>query len=182
MAFRKREIIGLGFRARSGKDTVADYLVRTVGAKKIAFAEPLKDAAKVIFGWTDAHVYGDLKEVVDPFWGFTPRWALQKLGTEGVRNVIGADTWEKAGRRRIETCPQHVIVTDVRFHNEAQLIHDLGGELWRIDRPGLPPGQHASELAMESWTKWDRILVNNKGIEDLQSLALADFMSAVSRP
>lgn len=173
-----RRVIGLGFRARAGKDTVASVIARVHNASIIAFADPLKGAAKVIFGWTDKHVYGDLKEIVDPFWGFTPRWALQKLGTEAVREVIGQDVWERAARRRIEASVDHVIVTDVRFPNEAKMIKDLGGELWHIDRSCLPQATHVSETAMERWTQWDRVLRNNGTLADLEHQALAAFAEA----
>jgi len=147
-------------------------LVNQVGAKKMAFADPLKDAAKIIFSWTDEHVYGALKEVVDPYWGFTPRWALQKLGTEGVRDVIGKDTWVKSTRRRIEAClaeGQHVILTDVRFPEEARLVKELGGAVWLIQRDSLPElaaDAHPSETAMVFWD-FDRVIKNNGTLGEL---------------
>ena len=44
-------ILGLVGFASSGKDTVADYLVRNHNFNRIAFADPLKDAASIIFDW-----------------------------------------------------------------------------------------------------------------------------------
>ncbi len=175
---KKQRIVGLGFRAKSGKDATADALVREFGVVKMAFADPLKTCAKTIFGWTDAHVYGDLKEVVDPYWGFTPRWALQKLGTEGVRDVIGKDTWVKSARRRIENTLSApgvagVVFTDVRFPEEAALVKDLGGEVWHVYRASLGPlalDAHESEVAMLKYP-WDRVIENDGSLRDLEVLA-----------
>ncbi len=165
----KVTLVGLGYRMRSGKDTAADVLVRDFNFHRMAFADPLKEAAKIIFGWGDEHVHGQLKEVVDPFWGFSPRSALQRLGTERVRDVFGPDTWAKATERRIqEMLPRPVVLTDVRFPQEAALVKILGGELWCIDRPGLPGASHASETAMADFQGWDRVIVNDKSLGEFQ--------------
>lgn len=62
------KIIGLGFVARSGKDTIADYLVRQHGYRKSSFIENMKEACRIIFGFNERQLYGDLKEVVDGYW------------------------------------------------------------------------------------------------------------------
>ena len=66
-------IIGLGFKARSGKDTVADYLIENYGFKRLAFADALKEGCRHIFELNDEQLYGELKEVEDDYWGVTPR-------------------------------------------------------------------------------------------------------------
>ena len=53
-------IIGLGFKARSGKDCVADYLVGKYGFQKLSFADSLKGACKEIFHLSDEQLYGNL--------------------------------------------------------------------------------------------------------------------------
>ena len=167
-------LVGLGAKSRVGKDTVADYLADLYGFQKGAFAARLKEAAKIICSWTDRHVYGELKEVVDPFWGWTPRDFLQRLGTEGVRNVFGENTWVKATMFGIEDDLKlgypHVL-TDVRFPQEAAAILEAGGELWRIDRPGSETmstaGKHSSETAMEGFEGWTHVIENDGTLEDL---------------
>ncbi len=49
---------------RSGKDTCADYLVKNYGFQKYALASPMKEVAKIIFGWEDKDFQGDKKEYV----------------------------------------------------------------------------------------------------------------------
>ena len=60
-----------------------------------------------------------------------------------------------------------VVITDVRFPNEADLILGLGGELVRVDRPGVRAGdQHASESQVLSLPATS-ILRNTGTLEDL---------------
>lgn len=165
-------IVGLGFAARIGKDTAADYLVRKYRFKKLAFAEPLKEAAKIIYGFTNEQVYGDLKEVIDEFWNETPRQVLQTAGTNALRNHHRQDIWVMATKRKLIKEPNtNWVISDVRFINEAEMIKSLGGFVIRVDAnfPGqqhIKTGNHASEIGMLSYENWDWILQNNSTIKD----------------
>lgn len=173
-------IIGLAGKARSGKNTMADYLTKKYGYIQVSFAGALKNATRAIFGFSEEQVNGSLKEVMDPLWGFTPRYALQKLGTEGVRNIFGADTWVRALKVSIkqdlaaamqnEAEPiLRFVVTDVRFPNEADAIKDWGGKVWRLTRldfgGDLPSkaAAHPSETALDSYEKWDAVIAVASG-------------------
>ena len=79
-------LVGLLAKKRYGKDTVADFLVEKYGFIKISLADPLKDATKVLFGFTDDQLYGDKKEIIDEYWGVSPRQVFQYLGTDVFRN------------------------------------------------------------------------------------------------
>lgn len=137
-------IIGvLGF-AGSGKGTVGDLLVEEYGFTKMAFADPVKDATAVIFNWPRQLLEGDtdesraFRETPDAFWserfGFsvTPRWALQKMGTEGGRNTFHDSLWITSLERRMTS--DKVVVADVRFPNEMAKIKALGGHNIRVVR------------------------------------------------
>ena len=75
-------IIAITGYKQSGKDTIAKYLCEKYGYVQYSCASPIKEAAKDMFNWTDEHVNGELKEVLDPRWGIMPRQVLQSLGTE----------------------------------------------------------------------------------------------------
>ena len=75
-------LIGLVAHKQSGKDTIADYLCKNYYFKKYNFADPLKEGMSKIFGFNHEQLYGNKKEVIDPFWGVSPREVLQKMGTE----------------------------------------------------------------------------------------------------
>ena len=164
-------LIGLGYRARVGKDTATDFMVKELGFKKTAFAYSLKEAVKIVFGWTDDHVYGHLKEVTDPFWNQTPREVMQKFGTDALRNNLRQDIWVKSVEKQISDDQDwDWVITDVRFPNEADFIHNLGGLVFRIDRTNpdeiaAGTSNHSSETAMDKYEKWDSIISNNGTID-----------------
>jgi hypothetical protein len=51
-------IIGMTGKAGSGKDTVADILVREHGFVKVAFADPLKRLVRDVYAFTDEQLWG----------------------------------------------------------------------------------------------------------------------------
>jgi hypothetical protein len=162
----KQIVIGLGHRARAGKDEAAKVLVERFGFRRYAFADLLKHSVNLVMGWDERHATGALKEVVDPFWGVTPRFAYQRLGTEGYRRHISEDVWAKATRRLIESeGHERVVLTDVRFYKgEVETIQDMGGEVWHVHRPSLGPlneDAHASERDLVCFTGWSATLVND---------------------
>ena len=107
----------LGFIG-SGKGTVGDIL-SDIGFEKISFASHLKDVTSIMFGWDRNLLEGDtdesreFREEVDPFWSdklgrkFTPRLALQLMGTEVGRNVFGENIWIHSLER--EPCARIII-------------------------------------------------------------------------
>ena len=162
-------LIGFGSTARVGKDVSSDYLVQQYEFKKLAFADPLKAACREIFGFDDSQLNGAFKEQPDKFWGFSPREALQKLGTDGCRKLFGDEIWVKALMRRIEPSV-NTCVSDIRFPNEARAIKSAGGILIKVERNNGVPGTthvHISESAMDGFTDWDHVLHNNGSFADL---------------
>jgi len=59
-------IILLGYKAHSGKDTLADYLEEEKGFIKYSFAKKLKSVVADLYGFTHEQMYGELKNVPDP--------------------------------------------------------------------------------------------------------------------
>jgi hypothetical protein len=150
------DVIGIHGPLNGGKDTVAKILMelRPGLFKTYAFARPLKQAGMVLFGFTMEHFEDRvLKETVDPFWGFSPRKAMQLLGTEYGRDMLREDIWIKRAEREIELNKAQgfkTIITDVRFENEAQWIRSLG-RLVYLSVPNLVRDEkynHASETGI----------------------------------
>lgn len=177
-----RCVIGIGHKARSGKDTLADYLVRRHGFKKIAFADPLKTACAAIFGFSDDQLRGAAKEAPDPYWSSTlraqttPRQIMQRVGTDLFRAHLHPDIWIAATIRAIaamDDCDR-LVISDVRFPNEALAIQaTLNGVVARVDRPcacaDAPPRtrDHSSENAMIDFGAWDYVINNGGSVQDL---------------
>lgn len=141
-------IIGLVGRIGSGKGTIGDVLVEEFGYKKVSWADPLKDATAAAFGWPRHLLEGDTKESREfretpcPRWSksmgrdFTPREALQKVGTELFRNHIHQDFWVEAMKNRIAQDPNsNYVIPDTRFHNEVAMIRATGGKILYVHPP-----------------------------------------------
>lgn len=188
-------IVGIVGFIGSGKGTVGDLLAEK-GFHKDSFAAPLKDACSIIFGWPRELLEGDTelsrkwREEPDAFWSekfgksFSPRLALQLMGTEAGRNVFHPDIWVVSLLNRAKG--RDIVVTDVRFKNEVAHIQDNGGLIIRVKRgpeplwfedfarhnqsPEIYPRPdvdiHVSET---DWIGcyWDYLIENNGTIEDL---------------
>lgn len=158
-------IIGLTGKAGSGKDTAAAQFVKN-GFEHYWFSKPMKDACKLIFGWTDAHVYGELKELVDPRFGVSPRIALQTLGTEWGRDCINKDLWVNIARMKMENT-HSIVISDCRYDNEAEIIRSMGGVIVNIVRGDVGEvNAHTSESGI-SPSLINLTLTNNSTIEQL---------------
>jgi hypothetical protein len=169
-----RMIIGLSGVSGSGKDAVASIL----GYKRIAFADKLKDIVKELRGYRHDQLYGALKDVVDPRYGRTPAEDLQAVGT-GLREILGEDVWVKAALSAADTF-ENVVVTDVRFPNEAEFVRFMGGHIVRIERPGhvSQRAAHISEVALNGYA-FDYTLVNAGNLNDLKD-SVRDMLKVLS--
>lgn len=151
-------LIGMIGHARSGKDTVAEYMSRWYGFQKYALAEPLKRACRDIFDLSDEQVEGREKDAFDPALGTSPRALMQFVGTDLFREAlghrfpnIGPYVWVDRMERFLRTKgDQNWVVTDVRFENEAQRIRSLGGVIVRVHHPAtIEACDHVSEREQE---------------------------------
>lgn len=149
-------LIGVVGFIGSGKGTVGDLLEQK-GFVKDSFAKPLKDACSAMFGWPRELLEGDTevsrkwREEHDSFWSekfgytFTPRLALQLMGTEAGRNVFHQDIWVVSLLNRAKG--KNVVVTDVRFKNEIDYIQQNGGIIVRVKRGEEPEWYKLAEDA-----------------------------------
>lgn len=154
-------IIGLVGWIGSGKNTVADILSSQHEYKKDSFAAPLKDATANIFNWPRKTLEGDtdhsrhFRECVDPYWAnklgiknFTPRLALQIVGTELFREHFHPKIWlDSLEHRYIASGQKPTIITDCRFRNELAFVKQMGGFTIRVKRGDDP---HWTELAKQA--------------------------------
>ena len=175
----KTFLIGLAGRARSGKDTVAsmitDQLRADHGERKggmlVSFADPIKNMIDAGFHpITDQ--YTGLKESPIPGIGKSLRELYQTLGTEWGRQMVHPDIWVTLAMSEVNHYIQRmpVIITDVRFENEAQAIRERGGHLWHIERPNAPAANtHISEQ-QQLMQPGDTIIDNSGTLADLRAV------------
>jgi len=143
-------LIGIVGLAGSGKDTVGNILCNANGHnfEKDSYARTLKDICSILFGWDRAMMEGDTeqsrewREQVDEWWAkeleienFTPRLAMQLIGTDAIRNNFNLNMWLLTVKHRIENGgDRDVVICDCRFENEINMIKQLGGQIWRVKR------------------------------------------------
>jgi hypothetical protein len=144
-------IVGVCGLIGSGKNTATDYLEQYYGFKRMSFADSLKDAISVIFGWDREMLAGltaesrNKREIIDTWWAnrlnipnLTPRWVLQQWGTEVCRHCFHEDIWLASLERKLEGFTANIVIDDCRFKNEMKSIKKYGGSLVKINRGSLP--------------------------------------------
>jgi len=141
-------VIALAGPAGSGKSTAARHLIEQHGYTLVKFAGPLKAMMRAI-GLTDEHIEGSLKEVpCKLLCGKTPRWAMQSIGSNWARDMIGPDLWRNIWfDTAADVLDQggRVVCDDMRFANEEAAVRDLGGRVVQLFGRGGIAGWHVSE-------------------------------------
>lgn len=156
-------LIGLGHSARVGKDTVGGLLAQDHGFITVAFADALRSVAY------DSRE--DVRDLVDVLgWDVAKTehpWVRDYLIALGnaCRSHIGSGVWIDAVLR--DDHAQDLVITDVRYPNEAEAILARGGYVYRVTRPGVEPLPNVADQALVGWTGWTGEIVNDGTIEDL---------------
>mgnify|MGYP003346210964 CR=1 FL=1 len=204
-------IVGLLGFIGSGKGTAGDIL-KDMGFTPVSFAKGVKDVTAEMFGWPrhllegDTQVSRDWREQPDKFWShefgkpFTPRYALQLMGTEVGREVFHEDFWIIRLKKFMQENPnQNFVITDVRFQNELDFVHSMNGIAIEIERD-VPPhwysvavqanrGDHKAEKFMfetgvhESEWRWiggqiDHKIINSGTVDDLKNNLIRKLASS----
>lgn len=138
-------LIGLVGRRGTGKDTVARHLVASYNFTHRKFSRPLKNALKALFGLTDKHVEGELKEVNHPVWGVSPRKMMQFFGTFIMQTQLRAlmpDIGKEHAVQRLmmdldadpTSANKNTVISDVRFQHEVDALLKRGAVLIFLHR------------------------------------------------
>jgi hypothetical protein len=199
-------IIGICGLIGSGKGSVGDILVEQ-GYKKVSFADKLKDGVATIFGYDRSMLEGDTdesrswREQTDEFWSketgrtITPRIVLQEFGTDCMRNGYYDGVWVSLLKQQILDNPGDYVIPDVRFRNEQDMIRELSGQIWRVQRGDVPEWYGCAMLdnttggnLMEAYdihsseykwidlnNKFDTTIYNNNTLDQLKQLVLNEI-------
>lgn len=169
-------LIGIVGRKRSGKDTLAGFIKDIVEDVDImSFADPIKFACQHAYHLKNAQLE-ETKDVVDPRWGISPRDMMKSLGGQYFRSK-DPDQWVKNMGFRIQGM-ERVVISDVRFHNEASFIKGMGGILihvWRDIEEN--EDDDVSERTTEE-IECNYYIKNDGSLEDLRS-KLVDIIQSM---
>ncbi|QIG60035.1 deoxynucleoside monophosphate kinase [Dishui Lake large algae virus 1] len=170
-------VVALCGQRRSGKDTIANYLVTGYGYEHIKITAPLKTVCKTLFHFTDDQLETDIKEVVDPRWGVSPRQVMQFVGTEVFQYKIqellpqfGRNFWINSLTALVDNNPtKRYVISDLRFtHEHVSLcrydILTIKVASNRVQQNSTD--QHQSECEYKD-IKEDFFMINNGTKEDL---------------
>lgn len=165
-------IIGLSGYARSGKDEVANILVNKFGFKRVAFADAIRSFVLKVNPILENGKR--VNEMVNEFgWDITKaqtetRRLLQEIGVVG-REMFGDDVWIKTAFKDLNLYTDNVVVSDVRFRNEASFVTKDQGRLWRVLREGVGPvNNHISETDLDD-AYFNAYVPNNGTLEELEA-------------
>jgi hypothetical protein len=175
------KLIGIAGRAHSGKDTVANLLCARHGFTRYAFAMPIKDGLMAMLRLTRAEVDGaDKDKPLDRLGGITTRRLMQTLGTDWGRNMIGEDLWLRMAEYWLGYHRQfsaRIVVSDVRYENEAAWVRRQGGEIWHVERRDREPVErHSSEAGIAIVVGVDSVIANDEGLEQLEAQVRAAIL------
>lgn len=136
-------IIGLYGDSRAGKDSVAKVLVEDYGFEQRNMATAIRKMMLHIDPLLEtvdyepvplSLLYEDFKGDWDLIKSESPDSVefMINLG-QAARDIIGEDVWLEVA---LKNPPEKLVIADVRQPNEYQRIKSLGGQVWKITRPG----------------------------------------------
>jgi hypothetical protein len=169
-------LIGLTGYAGSGKDTVAEFLVKEHGFVRYAFADKMREALERLNPFVSDCGLSLEDILANETWDEAKRHypevreLLQRFGTEVGRTMFGEDFWINLAYKqwRADGFHKDAVFTDVRFPNEGEWIMKMGGVLCRVDRPGVGPvNGHSSES--QKFGPGIPVIANNGGLDNLQA-------------
>jgi hypothetical protein len=179
-------VIGISGKARSGKDTFAEMLATELNKVSypayvmMAFANELKLRCQAAFDLTWEQLWGEDKEVPDERYPFpttnghwTAREIMQNYGA--FYRTIDNEFWIKNLFKVAEDKEYtNVIITDVRYINEADYIIDHGGYVIRVNRENkdtVHNEEHPSEIELDDYKRFDFQVINNWTLDHLKLAA-----------
>lgn len=158
-------LFGVVGQAMSGKSTLAELLVSAYKVKhncrptlELAFADALKRSMAALFSidLSKFHDQTHKREVAGVLGHQYTHRQLLTTGGDGLRSTFGQDLFVRLLREKIVKF-QHkhgreglIVVTDVRYAVEADMIRKMGGTLVRITRDASPSSDGVTAVSYDS--------------------------------
>lgn len=171
------QIVGFSGRKHCGKSTMGKYLIEEFGFAPEAFARHLKAEVVAFDGLPPKEVYGSVKSEHS-------RAVMVERG-HGGRLKFGFDIWLKTTEANIyfgyDVGVRKIVLMDVRYPNEVEFIHALGGKVYRIFGRGDTESTEPGEIALDGYKDFDGWLDNSEGrtldavYADLRKMLAQDY-------
>jgi hypothetical protein len=176
MSLIDKPIIGLAGKARTGKNTVARMIIERKGGYEYALASPIcRMLAQIGIDPHDEY-WASHKEDKIPVLGKSPRELMQTLGTDWGRKLVSPRLWTILAFKEFQESGPGMIVTDIRFEDEARFVREHSGVIIHIERDGAPKvREHVSEAGIKR-QPGDFLLLNNGTLDDLV-IAVEELMN-----
>ena len=174
------KIVAFGYKKGVGKDTCGKFLqtflkleAPDLKIKQISFAAKLKDISYQLYSWVGLkrgiyyESHRDKKEVVLPQLGLSPRQIWIEVGNK-MREVY-PNTWIDYALHGVKA--NILVITDLRFCNEAHAILKADGTIIKIIRDGIPQGTDPAEVDLDILPDghWNYIIENDGTLHDLNT-------------
>lgn len=172
-------LFGITGKKFSGKSTLASMICMEDGAIEKAFANSLKEICSILYSVSINHFHDPLlKEKKLEGFNKSPREMMQKVGTifRDEKDDNEDNMWIRRMRMEITNMMSEgkrkvIVISDVRYPDEARMVRDFGGIIIRIignHTPGdLYEDKHSSETMMEAIAV-DKIVHNDGSKSDLK--------------
>lgn len=175
----KTNLIIISGKIGSGKSTLSEMIEKHLHNKDIAvsqrfFASRVKKIHEVLTG--HAGYTQENKNLYLDEYGFTVGVGLQKIG-DGLRELYHPDVWIISTLTNL--IPHTVtIINDCRYPNEAKKAKEQGGIVIRLNgdpakvrENSLRDLNHSSEIALDTYEKFDIVFDNVHGLDELDNFA-----------
>lgn len=173
-------LIAFGHEKKVGKDTISKFLIQELRLKykgiyvqKAGFADKLKKICFDLYSWAGLRSkdYYDEnlneKEKPLPKLGKSARQIWIEVGNK-LREVY-EHTWIDS--LLLGSSADVLIISDLRFPNEANRILKHGGFTFKLERPEIKHTSDAADDALIGYSNWTEILLNNSDLTHLYDLA-----------
>ena len=171
---RKPRVIAFAGPAGVGKSTAAEFLAKKLGdAKVLSFASPMKRmVAEILPLGMEAFTQANKNNPEHGLCGKSPRFLLEKIGTEWGKQMIGQDIWLDIVANQIKAGGfDTFLIDDLRTDAEADYVHErFGGKVIELERDGVDYAMTHITSSPISTYRVDRKVKTEK-IEDLEGLA-----------
>ena len=171
------KFVGIVGRKATGKNDVVQFLHEYfINVKTLSFSEPIKQMVKIGYHFSDEQLENG-KDIKDLVWNITPRNAMRSIASTmtALDEIHFVDLMCQRIRHTDTTGVEYMCISDIRFHNEADLVKNLGGLTIHVSNVKLhvddPKFVHLDEHVSEVYSdeiKCDYYIVNDGNINNLK--------------